>query len=229
MSDYSQSSQKVEEPENEAYENEEQKVCEYLLNNPDFFNRNKKLLQQIKLPHQQRGSVSLVEYQSENLRKRIRTLQRQLADLMSVAKENERLYRIYANLQLKLFECKDATDVQICLESSVQDELGLDAVVLKPSFGANALPELQKTYFREKRFKRDHFYFGRLLKHESQTLFADDDVKSVAMVEIGEHPKSGILAIGSQDENHFYPGMDTLFIDQLRKILTLLLPMIMDI
>lgn len=228
MSDIPQSSPIVENLDMDVNQSEEQAVSEYLLKNPDFFLRHGKLLEQLRLPHEQRGSVSLVEYQSEKLRKRIRVLQRQLSDLMDVAKENERLFRIYANLQLKLFECKDATDIQICLETTVQDELGLDAVVLKPASGVNALPELQHAYFREKRFKRDHFYFGRLLKHESQTLFGEDEVKSVAMVEVGAHPHSGILAIGSANEDHFHPGMDTLFIDQLRKILSLLLPMIMD-
>ena len=40
-------------------------VKDYLLANPDFFHQYPILLEQLRIPHQKRGTVSLVELQSQ--------------------------------------------------------------------------------------------------------------------------------------------------------------------
>ncbi|TDF36695.1 DUF484 family protein [Alteromonadaceae bacterium M269] len=204
-------------------------VRNYLLENPEFFLDFPDLVEKLKIPHKMRGSVSLVELQAEKLRVTVRKLKRKLINLMSVAKENERLYKLYAELNLRLLQCEDLTDIQFALEDVIQDQMALSTVTLKPYFGANCLPEIQQTYFREKRFKRNDFFFGRLSHHESQLLFGEKSAKSVAMILLKDEKELGVLAIGSNDENHFNPDMDTLFIGQLQNFLTILLPTMLEI
>jgi|TARA_B110000240_G_scaffold190044_1_gene230756 uncharacterized protein YigA (DUF484 family) len=201
-----------------------EQVATYLLENPDFFTRFPQIIEQISIPHVHKGSVSLVELQSEQLRKKVRSLSHKLNQLITVAKQNEAIYRVYADLSLRIIKSTDLDDLTFILEDVIQDHLQLASVTLKPFKGAHALPEIQQRLFIEKRFKKQKFFFGRISDHERKLLFADQVANSVALLLIGDLGELGILAIGSKDPGHFYPDMDTLLITQLQQFLGVLLP-----
>lgn len=203
-------------------------VRDYLLKNPGFFVDNADLFEKIAVPHTNKGSVSLVELQGEQLRKKIRHLSQKLNQLIAVAKQNEKIYRVYVSLNLKLMKCKSVQDVQETLEDVMLEHLHLSSVKLIPFKGAMALPELQQRLFVEKRFKSSPFFFGRLSQHEKQLTFKDDIAESVALVLIGEDSPLGMLAAGSADAGHFGPNMDTLLLRQLQQMLTILLSEFFD-
>ncbi|MFT2092311.1 DUF484 family protein [Paraglaciecola sp. 2405UD69-4] len=199
-------------------------VATYLLENPDFFAQQAHLLEKLEIPHSLKGSVSLVELQSEQLRKKVRALNLKLNQLITIAKQNEAIYRVYADLNLRILKCKDLDELKFILEEVIQENLKLSAVTLKPFKGPHALPEIQRRLFIEKRFQRDTFFFGRLSEHERKLLFNDQEANSVALLLIGDSSELGILAIGSKDASHFNPDMDTLLITQLQQFLGILLP-----
>lgn len=213
---------------NTAFESDDQltadQVASFLLKNPDFFAEYPHLVEKVNIPHAQKGSVSLVEIQSEQLRNKVRTLNHKLSQLISIAKKNEEIYRIYADLNIRILKCKSLEDLHLILEEVIQENLQLASVKLLPFKGAHALPEIQRRLFIEKRFKRDKFFFGRLSDHERKLLFAGEDANSVALLLIGDLAELGILAIGSKDPSHFNPDMDTLLISQLQQFLGILLP-----
>jgi uncharacterized protein YigA (DUF484 family) len=213
---------------NTAFDTEEQitaqQVANYLLANPEFFEQNPSLVEKFNIPHTQKGSVSLVELQSEQLRKKVRTLNHKLSQLISIAKRNEEIYRIYADLNIRILKCTSMEDLVFILEEVIQENLNLASVSLMPFKGAHALPEIQRRLFIEKRFKREKFFFGRLSDHERKLLFPEQDVKSVALLLLGDLGELGILAIGSTDPSHFNPDMDTLLISQLQQFMGILLP-----
>lgn len=201
-----------------------EEVRDYLIGNPDFFNQYPHLLERIAIPHEQKGSVSLVERQSDQLRQKVRQLSHKLTQLISIAKQNEAIYRVYADLNLRLLQCQYFSEVQDTLEDVIKKELKLSAVTLRSFGGANALPEIQRKLFIEKRFKNDSFFFGRLSQHEKSLLFGTQPAESVALMLIGDKGELGILAVGSKDAGHFNPEMDTLLITQLQQFLNILLP-----
>jgi uncharacterized protein YigA (DUF484 family) len=211
-----------------AYESENlidaAQVAAYLLENPDFFTQFPQVIEKISIPHAHKGSVSLVELQSEQLRKKVRSLSHKLNQLISIANQNEAIYRVYADLNLRILKCSNLDDLKFILEEVIQENLQLASVTLKPFKGAHALPEIQQRLFIEKRFKRHKFFFGRLSEHERKLLFADQEANSVALLLIGDLGELGILAIGSKDPGHFNPDMDTLLITQLQQFLGILLP-----
>jgi uncharacterized protein YigA (DUF484 family) len=202
----------------------QEQVSDYLATHPQFFNQHANLLYKMEIPHAQKGTVSLVELQSEQLRKKVRLLNHKLSQLISIAKQNEKIYRIYAELNLRILKCNDLADLQLTLEEILQEQLQLSSASLKPFKGAHALPEIQQRLFIEKRFKKERFFFGRLSDHERKLLFADQDAESVALLLLGEKGELGILAISSKDSGHFHPEMDTLLITQLQQFLNILLP-----
>ena len=201
-----------------------QDIQHYLRQHPEFFSQFPDIVEQLIIPHGERGSVSLVELQSEQLRKKNRLLTHKLSQLISVAKQNEEIYRIYADLNIRLLACRFFSEIQDTLEEVVLEKLKLSAVTLKSFSGANALPEIQRKLFIEKRFKKECFFFGRLGQHENQLLFPVGKVESVALMLLGEKGDLGILAIASSDPGHFNPDMDTLLITQLQQFLNILLP-----
>jgi uncharacterized protein YigA (DUF484 family) len=211
-----------------AYESENiidaEQVAAYLLENPDFFTQFPQIIEKIIIPHIHKGSVSLVELQSEQLRKKVRSLSHKLNQLISIAKQNEAIYRVYADLNLRILKCINLDDLKFVLEEVIQENLQLASVTLKLFKGAHALPEIQRRLFIEKHFKRHKFFFGRLSEHERKLLFADQEANSVALLLIGDLGELGILAIGSKDPSHFNPDMDTLLITQLQQFLGILLP-----
>jgi uncharacterized protein YigA (DUF484 family) len=201
-----------------------EQVAAYLLENPEFFTQFPQIIEQISIPHTHKGSVSLVELQSEQLRKKVKSLSHKLNQLISIAKQNETIYRVYANLNLRILKSTDFDDLIFILEEVIQENLKLASVTLKPFKGVHALPEIQQRLLIEKRFKTHKFFFGRLSDHERKLLFADQEAHSVALLLIGDLGEYGILAIGSRDPGHFNPDMDTLLITQLQQFLGILLP-----
>lgn len=203
-------------------------VKDYLLANPHFFVQYPGILDNLRIPHEKKGSVSLVERQAEQLRERVRQLQHQISELMAVAKQNERIYRIYADLNLRLFRCKSLFDVRTTLEQVMLYQLDLQAVSLKLFGFEDDLPETNKRLLLEKRFNNNIYYLGRLSKEEQTMLFGKVQVESVAMMLIGERGEMGLLAVASREAHHFHPGMDTLLITQLQKFLTLVVPQLAE-
>ncbi|WP_137165502.1 DUF484 family protein [Salinimonas lutimaris] len=199
-------------------------VYTFLLDNPEFFVDNPELLERLVIPHERKGSVSLVELQSEQLRKKLRQQNYKLNQLIGVAKQNEKIYRVYTDLNVELLRCKSVADIQLKLEEVLQEELQLASVTLKLFKGPMALPELQRRLFVEKRFKTASFFFGRLSLHERQLLFGNAVAESAALILLGDNQELGILAVGSQDASHFTPDMDTLLLRQLQQVLNITIP-----
>ena len=202
-------------------------VHAFLLENPEFFAQYPDLLEKIKLPHEHKGSVSFVEIQSEQLRKKVRQLNFKLNQLVTIAKQNEKIYRVYTDLNVQLLRCESVAEVQFTLEDVLQERLQLSSAVIKSFKGPHAIPELQQRLFTEKRFKNTNFFFGRLSQHERQLLFGESPAESVALMLLGDNRDLGILGISSSDASHFTPDMDTLLLQQLQQVLNIILPEMM--
>ncbi|MEG3767331.1 DUF484 family protein [Alteromonas sp. 14N.309.X.WAT.G.H12] len=208
----------------EALDLSAEAVRAFLLHNPEFFVNNPDILEQLVVPHQEKGSVSLVELQSEQLRKKVRQLNYKLNQLIGVAKQNEKIYRVYTDLNVEILRCKSISEIQYKLETVLQERLNLQSVVLHLFRGPHALQELQRRLIIEKRFKTSTFFFGRLSQHEKQVVFGQETAESAALILLGDNKDMGILAVGSDDASHFTPDMDTLLLKQLQEVLNITMP-----
>jgi len=215
------------EPFNDTTELSSTDVHAFLLENPEFFAQYPDLLEKIKLPHEHKGSVSLVEIQSDQLRQKVRQLNFKLNQLVTIAKQNEKIYRVYTDLNVQLLRCESVAEVQFTLEDVLQERLQLSSAVIKSFKGPHAIPELQQRLFTEKRFKNTNFFFGRLSQHERQLLFGESPAESIALMLLGDNRDLGILGISSSDASHFTPDMDTLLLQQLQQVLNIILPEMM--
>ncbi|WP_375056497.1 DUF484 family protein [Zobellella sp. DQSA1] len=207
---------------------DDRQIVEYLASQPDFFVRQQGLLEQLRLPHEHRGSVSLVEAKLERQRQRIHALEEDITQLMTVAGENERIFRVYLDLFPRLFECTSLGELERCMRHTLQEQLRVSALRLVPDArwhpSAQALDGEQLERLYRERMAGQDVYLGRLGKDEKQRLFHDALVNSCALIRLGREGEMGLLAFGSADSSHYRSGMDTLIIRQLADFLALLLP-----
>lgn len=91
-------------------------IAIYLQNNPDFFNKKTALLTAIRLPHAERGAVSLVEAQLDKLRQKIASLEDEITALMTRANQNDFLFSAFAKTHLALFAATEFYDVKKALD-----------------------------------------------------------------------------------------------------------------
>jgi len=203
-------------------------VSAYLQDNPDFFSRNNELMTGLRLADSQRGTVSLVERQQQQLRNKVHNLEDEITQLMSVASHNENLFMLYSDLYLRLLDCQSANELLDCLAQATTELLSLSAFKLylldADVIEHDSLSKNDCQGVMQNRLENSDYYFGRLQQSEQQLIFSQNCVGSVVLVKLVHDDKElGFLAISSDDAHHFDPRMDTLLLSQFKRLVAKLL------
>ncbi|MBE8167516.1 MAG: DUF484 family protein [Shewanella sp.] len=195
---------------------DDQIIYEYLSDNPDFFNKYPELLLSLRVDHQQRGTISIVERQQIALRQRVNQLEEEITSLMGIASHNERIFRFNNELAAKLIQTQDHDSLKTILKSELKREFNFSNIRLITVHDID--DELMALW--NKRMTQG-FYLGRLTENESQRLFGSQ-VGSVALTKITPKAKCNkvIFAVATHNPAHFHPEMDNLFLEQLQGLLT---------
>ena len=205
----------------------EQAVKEYLEANPDFFEHHSALLDSLELPHAAGGAVSLVERQISMLRQKELKMQRQLKELIDVARDNDVLSSKIHELTLQLLAARDLQSSIKAIEEAMRSGFGADQSVLV-HFGDPALFDdiVAGRFFRvlqreDATLKPFETFLngsaprcGQVRDSQRDFLFHGDadEVGSMALVPLGDKARIGFLAIGSADADRFHPGMSIDFL-----------------
>lgn len=198
-------------------------IEEYLIENPEFFTKHPALLNTLNVTTAQQGTVSLVQRQQRIMREKIVTLEDEITSLMAMASQNQNLYQKFANLFFELLNCQDLLSIDNILSHHFINELALTHVAFKlynpnaPSPLAINRSELDNLLVQ--RLGRGHHYFGRINQQEQHLLFNHPEPGSVALIALGSNGELGLLAISSEDANHFHPEMDNLMLMQLTRLI----------
>jgi uncharacterized protein YigA (DUF484 family) len=203
-------------------------VANYLLENPSFLIDNPDLLVQIQVHLQENGVVSLTQIQASQSREKIRQLKAQLEEMVTNARQNELIYKTYAELNFELARSSSVSELESNLNKHLVNTLGLESahIVLLNSEDKEQqlLSEIQQRSLFDKKLARQPFYFGRIGNIDKEALFPKLKAESVALILLTEnedgHKKAspiGLLAISSKDPLHFQPDIDTVLVEYLRK------------
>ena len=203
-------------------------VSAYLQDNPEFFSRNNELMTGLRLADSQRGTVSLVERQQQQLRNKVHNLEDEITQLMSVASHNENLFMLYSDLYLRLLDCQSANELLDCLAQATTELLSLSAFKLylldADVIEHDSLSKNDCQGVMQNRLESSDYYFGRLQQSEQQLIFSHNCTGSVVLVKLVHDDKElGFLAISSDDAHHFDPRMDTLLLSQFKRLVAKLL------
>jgi uncharacterized protein YigA (DUF484 family) len=216
----------------------EAEIADYLRRRPDFFERHLPLLLRLKLPHPSgRSTISLVERQVSMLRQRNNELERQLKDLVAVAKANNALVDNIHHLSVQMMRSPDHEALLEILESSLREDFAAERAVLILFNGelevAAARSGFVKQYERTDAALKPFVTFFRsarprcgMLRDRQKSVLFDreaDSIVSAALVPIGAQARLGFLAIGSRDSEQFTPAQSVDFLARLGELVAVAL------
>ncbi|MEM9402730.1 MAG: DUF484 family protein [Pseudomonadota bacterium] len=210
-------------------------VAEFLLRDPEFFERNSKLLADLRLPHAAGGTVSLVERQVSTLRQRELKLERQLKELIGVARDNDVLAAKIHTLAIQLLAQKTLADTVGVVEEAVRAGFSADHAVLVLFGDPDDFTDMLHGRFLRVVKRNDDALgpfttfldssnprCGQARDAQLAYLFHEDaeEIGSVVMLPLGAKSNIGFMAIGSHDKDRFHPGMSIDFVTRVGELVT---------
>lgn len=224
----------VEEQSVTGIELDDDTLMQYLLQNPDFFIRNARRVEQMRVPHPVRGTVSLVEWHLARQRNHINRLEEEITLLMEQASANETLFASLLHLQAGMATADSLHDMLNRLQRWARG-FGLAGANIRlfsdrwnigaPSdFTHLALTRSAFEPLRIQRLGNEQHFLGSLNGPELLLLLPQaEQVGSVALSMLGDDGELGMVIFSSRDTQHYQQGMGTVMLNQLARILPELL------
>lgn len=203
-------------------------VAAWLRRHPQFLQQYPDLATSLVVPRQDGQAASLVGYQLEILREKNRDLSRRLHELASNAQVNEQLTLRTHQLSLALMRQATAADTLRAMVAALAEDFAGDQVAIilfQAVAGLETTDWLQVIAAEDPRLAvfadalaSGEPVCGRLLPARNAVLYGEHaaQVQSSVLLPL---PGIGLLAVGSADPNHFYPGMGTVFVHMMAQSL----------
>lgn len=217
---------------NKKVETNEKNVINWLEKNPDIFQRFPELLETIELSHlNSTNTSSIIERQVSRLRSKNRDIERKMQQMMQNALENEKLMGKLHRLSLALGETESPNEFFQMLRDELINRFKADHVYIGLfAKNINTDSKLPLSIIQPDNPELAPFRTlldsgqtscGRLAREKLQFLFGrENQIRSTALVPIGEQGKFGMLAIGSENPGRFFPGMGTMFLELLSETIS---------
>ena len=209
-------------------------VVDYLLRHPDFFIRNARVVEEMRVPHPIRGTVSLVEWHMARARNHINHLEENISLLMEQASSNEGLFYRLLHLQSRLASASSLDEFLLRLHRWARD-LGLAGATIRlfpdrwrigaPSrFTHLALSRQAFEPLRIQRMGQANHYLGQLNGPELLVVLPEAKaIGSVAMSLMGRDGELGVMLFTSRDPHHYQQGQGTQLLQEIAQMLPELL------
>lgn len=198
-------------------------IARYLQDHPGFFEEYADLLAQLCIPHPHGGrTISITERQILTLREKAKQLESKLGELIRFGEENDAIGEKVHRLATALAGARDFAAVRRVLLT----HLGEDFAVPHVAFRLWNLPvqadaaEFGAVSEQTRIFAAGlaHPFCGANAGFEAAAWFgeAGAHVRSLALVALRREAETvGLLALGSEDVQRFYPEMGTLYLGHI--------------
>jgi len=201
-------------------------VVDYLLRHPEFFIRNARVVEEMRVPHPVRGTVSLVEWHMARARNHINHLEENISLLMEQATSNEGLFYRLLHLQSRLASASSLDEFLLRLHRWAR-EMGLAGASIRlfpdrwrigaPSgFTHLALSRQAFEPLRIQRLGQENHYLGPLNGPELLVVLPEAKaVGSVAMSMMGRDGDLGVILFSSRDVHHYQQDQGTHLLQEI--------------
>lgn len=198
-------------------------VVLYLQQNPDFFEANADVLADLSVSHPEDGrAISLTERQLHALRDKIRQLEAKFAELLRFGQENDEISEKVHRLALALIEAEDFDSIRQAILLHLLEDFAVphvalrvwNSVLTRDSVEFAPVPEEVRFFAGDLRQP----YCGAPSQAEVMAWFGESasHVRSVALVPLRRDAQVfGLLALGSEEAERFYPEMGTLYLGRI--------------
>lgn len=212
-------------------------VEDYLRLHPEFFHEHLDLLEQLSIPHPSGNAISLISKQLEIFRSRHHDMEKQLTELIDIARDNDTSQNRMHKLTLALLDATTLEAAIANLEVVLSEYFLIDFVAVRiikhlpDTAVALGLSVAEATLFIEPGGKNLEPFADELASNrpkcgrptitQAKVLFGDlaFEVRSCAIIPMAFTELEGILAIGSRDEDRFHYDMGNLFLNQMSQII----------
>lgn len=194
-------------------------ISQYLLDNPAFFTDQPELLLSLKLPHPEAGNlVSLPERQLTLQREKNLVLEQRLREWVEFANENEKLEQKIHQFILALFNPKSTEEYLQLIPNLIRTIFNVPYVAIR--IWQHTSPSIEIRCFCDSQLLPSCVHKAI---HDSLSWFGDITplIHSFAYLPLHHNEQSiGLLILGSEDKNRYYPDMDKHVLHRMSQILS---------
>jgi len=200
-------------------------IARFLRTHPKFFDQHPELLESIQVPHPYGGrAIPLAERQAVALREKVKLLEGKLGEVIKFAEENDAISEKVHRLSAALAGARDFPALAHSLYFHLREDFAVPHVVLRvwgkavpadfPE--AEAVSEAQRRHAETMAAPQ----CGPAADNPFLPWFgeASEHVRSLALVPLGQSAVFGLLALGSEDPQRFFPEMGTLYLRRIGEL-----------
>ena len=191
-------------------------VAQFLKTNPQFFDQHPQLLESIYVPHPHGGrAIPLTERQIVSLREKVKLLESKLGEFVRFGEDNDAIGEKVHRLSLALLGANDASATKQALQFHLREDFSVPHVAIKLWPEDDVPAEL-----RDKAETMGAPLCGPAAGNPFLPWFgeAQEHIRSMALVPLGQTRAMGMLALGSEDPQRFFAEMGTLFLRRIGEL-----------
>ncbi len=193
-------------------------IARYLQDHPEFFEQNSEMLAEINLPHPHGGrTISLSERQMLTMRDRVKSLEKKLRELLEFAKENDSLQLKVHQFNCALFGPHDRATLQSLVAHNLNEIFAVPHVALH--LWRDEPPSAEVLAFTDEHALPvcTHHAVADTLEWFGES---GNHLRSFAYLPLRANGQTiGLLVLGSEDKERFYPEMGTVFLQRIAETL----------
>jgi len=200
-------------------------VARFLRTNPKFFEQHPELLDTIRVTHPYGGrAIPLAERQTVALREKARVLEGKLGELIQFGEENDAISEKVHRLSTALVGAPDFAALAHALYFHLREDFAVPHVALRV-WGKSVPADFDEAGSVSDAQRNQAMamggpqcgaapgnlfvpWFGEVAEH----------VRSIAMIPLGQTAVVGLLALGSEDPQRFFPEMGTLYLRRIGEL-----------
>ena len=209
-------------------------IGKYLRENPNFFIDNEEVLETLRIPHHDKGTISLIEKQLEISRLKQREAQEQILGLFKNASENAAIFKKTQNFLREAIVGDSQNKFFQSLHSGTHTHLGCEYSLI--ILGRNESEISSSIQVKDKNalsidvlklFRSATPILGPLSKKQKKELFFQETekAKSFAVVPIRDNQKDiALFNLGHENPDFFSERKETFFLEFLADMFSVLIP-----
>ena len=200
-------------------------IARYLRTHPQFFDQHPGLLETINVPHPHGGrAIPLTERQIVSLREKVRLLEGKLGEFVRFGEDNDAIGEKVHRLSLALLGARDFAATTHALYFHLREDFAVPHVALRV-WGKSLLDGTLEgspveAGLRDKAESMGAPQCGPAAGNAFLPWFreAEEHIRSVALVPLGQTRTIGLLALGSEDPKRFFSEMGTLYLRRIGEL-----------
>jgi uncharacterized protein len=200
-------------------------IARFLRTHPHFFDQHPELLESIHVPHPHGGrAIALSERQTVALREKLRLLEGRLAEIIRFAEGNDAISEKVHRLSLALAGARDFPSLANSLYFHLREDFSVPHVALRVWGKAVPVDFQEAEAVSEPQRRHAEAMSGPQCGAAAANPFvpwfgeAAEHVRSIALVPLGQAGVFGLLALGSEDPQRFFPEMGTLYLRRIGEL-----------